>query len=75
MKSENKHLSQILLYAQGEHKQHNKKVKGLLKQVKAVKQRLVDAQVLSHIAPIIQQMAIQKKIPDPFYPQMVKRVI
>jgi hypothetical protein len=75
MKNENEHLSRILLYAQGEHEQHNKKVKALLKQVKAVKQRLVDARVLSQIAPIMQCMAIKGKIPDPFYPQMVERVI
>jgi hypothetical protein len=64
----------ILLYAQGEHEQHNKEVEALLEQVKAVKQRLVNTRVLSHIAPIMQRMAIEGKIPDPFYPQMVERV-
>jgi hypothetical protein len=68
MKNKNKHLLQILLYAQGEHEQHNKKVKALLEQVKGVKQWLVNAWVLSHIALIMQRMAIKGKIPDLFYP-------
>jgi hypothetical protein len=68
MKNENERLSRILLYAQGEHEQHNKEVEALLEQVKAVKQWLVDARVLSRIAPIMQRMAIKGKIPDPFYP-------
>jgi hypothetical protein len=43
LKNENECLSQVLLYAQGEHEQHNKEVEALLKQVKAVKQWLVNA--------------------------------
>jgi hypothetical protein len=74
LKNKNEHLSQILLYAQEEYEQHNKEVKALLKQVKSVKQWLVDTQVLSCIAPIMQRMAIEGKIPDPFYPQVVERV-
>jgi hypothetical protein len=38
LKNENECLLRILLYAQGEHKQHNKEVEALLKQVKVVKQ-------------------------------------
>jgi hypothetical protein len=64
----------ILLYAQEKHEQHNKEVEALLKQVKVVKQRLVDTRVLSCIAPIMQRMAIEGKIPDLFYPQVVERV-
>jgi hypothetical protein len=64
----------ILLYAQGEHEQYNKEVEALLEQVKVVKQWLVDTRVLSRIAPIMQRMAIEGKIPDPFYPQVVERV-
>ena len=74
LKNENERLSRILLYVQGEHEQHNKEIEGLLEQVKMVKQRLVDARVLSRIAPVMQRMAIEGKIPDPFYPQMVERV-
>jgi hypothetical protein len=73
LKNENEWLSQILLYTQGEHEQHNKKVKALLEQVKVVKQWLVDARVLSYIAPIMQRMAIEGKIPDLFYPQVMER--
>jgi hypothetical protein len=74
LKNENEHLSQILLYAQGEHKQHNKEVEALLEQVKVVKQQLVDAWVLSCIASIMQRMAIEGKISDLFYPQVMERV-
>jgi hypothetical protein len=74
LKNENEQLLRILLYAQGEHEQHNKEVEALLKQVKAVKQWLVDAWVLSCIASIMQRMAIKGKIPDPFYPQVMERV-
>jgi hypothetical protein len=74
LKNENERLLQILLYAQGEHEQHNKEVEALLEQVKAVKQRLVNTWVLSCIAPIMQRMAIEGKIPNLFYPQVVERV-
>jgi hypothetical protein len=65
----------ILEFIQTEQEKHNSELTAFLGEVTSIREWLEQAKVMSCIAPILQQLAVEGKIPDAFYPQVFKEEV
>ena len=75
MRKENERITRVLEHIQKEQVQHNTELLAFVEEVSAIRERLVKARVLSRVAPIFRQLAIEKRIPNPFYPQVYEEAV
>jgi hypothetical protein len=68
MKQESSRIVWILEAVQKEQEVYNTELVAFIGEIQAVKECLTASQVMSRIAPICYQMAIEGKLPNQFYP-------
>jgi hypothetical protein len=60
---------------QKEQEQHNSKIGAFIGEIKDICERLITARVMSRVEPVLHQLAIKKRIPNTFYPQVYEKAI
>ena len=75
MKQENTRITHVLELLMKEQEQHNTEIAAFIGEVASIRERLTAARVMSCVAPIYKQLAVEGRIPNAFYPQVFEEAI